>query len=572
VLGGILLRKTIRVGAVLVLVILAACDAWFLSRFAARATVEYGMFDDAYYYLGVAWNIAHGHGSKFREPLSTNGYQPLWLMLLAALGFCFQLTKRGLVVACVALTGLTQALVAAVAFARRDPKYFFLGIGYVIALFQFEGVFSFGVETVLLSIVILVLPEIDFATLRSPARAVGLGLLFYLFFLIRLDALSLCFACLLLYVWKGGAIDRFVVMAVAVVTLGVGAYCLFNYFEFGVALPISGLAKALGNRPGENLASGMSFVLAAKWTILLLIASAVLLRLKREEGIRRMFGRETAVLGICSIVVALYYSVFSGWAPWPWYCWPIALLYAFVAADFLQMVCSLKRGSIRFGSAALVAAGIVMIAIPLWQGGSRTLLSRYSKIHAALRGASEPGRHSGVQNVALIEDFFNRAAPGTVVMGDRSASLGYYLPETYDFIHLEGLVADREFLNARRAGHAIDYLKSKGARYYVVDRDALLEFPQPDGKRLDALPEPIQGLSVHQGVYLLCFPADAVLYSQDDGKVVRRVYDFSRLAACPAEANRSVARLTGEFGALRRSALPVEYSLRGLSMRLARIP
>jgi hypothetical protein len=38
-------------------------------------TVDF-IFDDAYYYLGVAYNLAHGHGSTFRAPMETNGY--LW--------------------------------------------------------------------------------------------------------------------------------------------------------------------------------------------------------------------------------------------------------------------------------------------------------------------------------------------------------------------------------------------------------------------------------------------------------------------------------------------------------------
>src|SRR5690242_10405432 len=41
------------------------------------------LFDDAYYYLGVARHLALGQGSMFAPPLATNGYQPLWLALLS---------------------------------------------------------------------------------------------------------------------------------------------------------------------------------------------------------------------------------------------------------------------------------------------------------------------------------------------------------------------------------------------------------------------------------------------------------------------------------------------------------
>ena len=38
-------------------------------------------FDDAYYYFGIARNVADGHGSTFDGINSTNGYHPLWLAL-----------------------------------------------------------------------------------------------------------------------------------------------------------------------------------------------------------------------------------------------------------------------------------------------------------------------------------------------------------------------------------------------------------------------------------------------------------------------------------------------------------
>ncbi len=42
-----------------------------------------GLFDDdAFYYFGVAHNIAAGHGSTFNGLDPTNGYHPLWLGLL----------------------------------------------------------------------------------------------------------------------------------------------------------------------------------------------------------------------------------------------------------------------------------------------------------------------------------------------------------------------------------------------------------------------------------------------------------------------------------------------------------
>ena len=38
-------------------------------------------FDDAFYYFGIARNVAEGHGSTFDGINLTNGYHPLWMLL-----------------------------------------------------------------------------------------------------------------------------------------------------------------------------------------------------------------------------------------------------------------------------------------------------------------------------------------------------------------------------------------------------------------------------------------------------------------------------------------------------------
>jgi len=45
-------------------------------------TLAFLLYDDAYYYFGVARNLAAGHGSTFDGIHSTNGYHPLWCWLL----------------------------------------------------------------------------------------------------------------------------------------------------------------------------------------------------------------------------------------------------------------------------------------------------------------------------------------------------------------------------------------------------------------------------------------------------------------------------------------------------------
>ena len=45
-------------------------------------TLAFLLYDDAYYYFGVARNLAGGHGSTFDGIHPTNGYHPLWCWLV----------------------------------------------------------------------------------------------------------------------------------------------------------------------------------------------------------------------------------------------------------------------------------------------------------------------------------------------------------------------------------------------------------------------------------------------------------------------------------------------------------
>src|SRR5215471_8678314 len=43
--------------------------------------------DDFFYYLKIAQNLARGAGSTFNGVVATNGYHPLWMMVLTVFSF-----------------------------------------------------------------------------------------------------------------------------------------------------------------------------------------------------------------------------------------------------------------------------------------------------------------------------------------------------------------------------------------------------------------------------------------------------------------------------------------------------
>src|SRR5271154_5485520 len=61
--------------------ILLECTRPFRSQLSWMVFVQ----DDFFYYLKIAQNFAHGRGSTFNGVVPTNGYHPLWFLLLSIL-------------------------------------------------------------------------------------------------------------------------------------------------------------------------------------------------------------------------------------------------------------------------------------------------------------------------------------------------------------------------------------------------------------------------------------------------------------------------------------------------------
>ena len=109
-------------------------------------------FDDAYYYLQIAYNIAHGAGSTFDGITKTNGYQPLWMAIVVAIEFIFRFDKTFFVTAVVLVA---YTIVGASALYSRSRFEKMLAIALPLGLLSsyalYPGVWRWGMETVLLA-------------------------------------------------------------------------------------------------------------------------------------------------------------------------------------------------------------------------------------------------------------------------------------------------------------------------------------------------------------------------------------------------------------------------------------
>lgn len=442
------------------------------------------IYDDGYYYLGVARHLSLGAGSMFAPPLETNGYQPLWLLVLTAVSFVVG-GDRTLLVAGTHIAILLVVLAFITIGWRQEGRQWPAALTVVC----FSFAMLFGLETVLIA---------PLALLYFRADGWKRGALAGLLFLTRLDVLGLIIGRELyeLLVRRRFELTPSVILAAVALS-----YASLNFYLLGTPVPISGLAKSVGNVPGENWGVG---VLLASKAVPMMAALALVWRAKKQ--LRNPMPLFSCVVALgCS---SAYYGIFSGWPIWDWYAWPRILLFYFVLIELIHCPPGLYR------KAAVAALAFVFFTVPF------THLDRFKR-----------GMSFGRDNVRLATQINSSTARGdTFAMGDRSGSFGYFLDDRFNFIQSEGLVANLAFLRSLKAEKGVEFLDAAGTDYFVVDRGKYWRFGS-----IYAIPEPSQGLSAHRGVMLLCFPESAEVRGLSITPE-RKIFSYPKRVECPPDA------------------------------------
>ncbi len=452
-----------------------------------------GLFDDdAFYYFGVARHVAEGGGSTFNGLDPTNGYHPLWLLLLVPV-----LSIAHGHAALVAVTLVSAAL--AVAAARQIDRIGLLtGRPVLVTLCAAPllvvgaagpSFFYSGMETGLLLFALLWLAatylrtegfaERDF----DPGEARVVGALMALAVLARLDTVipMAVLGVLAAVTWAraGKPWLRLALWLAAVPAVALAAYLAVNQALFGTPLPVSGQAKALGGSAlnldvlGQFLSSPVLFGQSTWLGAVAVVVVGLALAAKPTGGLG-LAARFGAVVLVGGILTVGYYAVTSSWQLWPWY---------FSSAPL----------SIALAGPALVARWAPKVPVKRLAAGAVVLLVLATAGVNAVRAA-----RGGVQRSAFIE-----AAPSVarqvdaltplgepIAMGDRAGSLGYHLGRP--LVHLEGLVNSAEYLDALRSGAVHRFLADRRVALYARG-DADPGAPDPANPGCVRFTEPQQG-------------------------------------------------------------------------------
>lgn len=467
--------------------------------FGPEERIAFLLYDDAYYYLGVARHLAAGSGSTFDGLDATNGYHPLWCWLLVPVVALFRDPGH----AVRAAGALWFALAAAVPLAAWWALRRRLGDGaaaWAAVVFTLQPWIAMalarpnGLETPLYVLAILAVAGAADRLLGSLGGATAVGALVGACLLARLDAGALAVALALSVVVSGSrvwgaraALARVAVIAVAAVVVA-GPSLAWNVARFGSPLPISGQVVALEAAreraelggaasvaniarrsryavadipasivrraalgvPGERLFAGAAAGVAA----VVAAAAAAILAWRRRCVRVASPGDPVVVLGSFA---ALHFAAYAAWLWTPgedvyrvYYFVPELLALSLLAGWWLA-----RAG--RVVGAALAAVLVLHLVVES---------ERYLKLLDA---------HGGRVADRFVYGWIRATLPADAVLAARDAGkLGWFSGRTV--VGLDGLINDDRFVEVLRSGREGAYVCGSTIGYVLIDRPYLADY------------------------------------------------------------------------------------------------
>jgi len=424
--------------------------------------------DDAFYYFGIARNLASGVGSTFNGLDATNGYHPLWQIVLVPV-FAVAPSDRAALVG-VSVISAVLFVASALLFDRLGrvlgrPLLVTVGAAPLLVLGVSGPAYWFsGMETGLLLLLVLAVAVVFVRSdgLRAPwfdvRHAAALGVLIGLVVLARLDAVfpMLLFGALATGIWFRRGLRELLRLTVALASppaLLLAAYLAVNQLIFGTPLPVSGQAKALGHG-APNVDVLWQFLAAPTlfaqptWlgALAVVVVPLSVLTARRGSGLLHC-ARFALVVLVGGLATIAYYALTSSWMLWPWYFYAAPLAIGLAVPALLDRLPLVRSCSVI---AAVACAGVLMLT-----GANTVRLVTGDVPRAAFvqRGPEVAARLAGLapQQAALA-------------MGDRAGSVGFHLDRP--LVHLEGLVNSPRYLDALREGRVTAFLNDRGVVLY----------------------------------------------------------------------------------------------------------
>ncbi len=413
------------------------------------------LWDDSFYYLEIARNIAAGRGSTFDGLQPTNGYHPLWMSVCVKLfsaGIPDAWAPRAVLVLGLALWGgVLLALLR-----RAPPVAMAAGVLLGTQAFVLKAIAN-GMESTVVVVVqaaILLLALRHGETLSRPERRVArlsLSILLACAFLARTDGGLLALSAIAGIGWQARRHGWRTVARVALELGTLPALTLVSFLAtnralFGHAMQVSGELKRV---------TPHGFGLVAV-VIAVAIAATLLLRPPRP-GAGPLSTRLWAAPWYPAFL-ALHVGYYLGFQEYPrqWYFAPDVLWLVYLAPAAVEALATRARADADPGSesrAALLATGPLLVVL-----GMAWLLG--------LRSAADPGfLPPRLADIAVAREA-DRILPADAVIGSWDAGLVGWTSR-HPVVNLDGVVASHAYLHALRTGTTAAYLRQLGVTHVL---------------------------------------------------------------------------------------------------------
>jgi hypothetical protein len=413
--------------------------------------------DDFYYYLKVAQNLAHGRGSTFNGIVATNGYHPLYFLVIAAI--CRFTNSLDHILTAVWLLA-TAMTVVTFQLAYRIMRCFSPRVPVCAAAACFLtaaslDLFRDGMEvTLVIPLALGLMLQLVRNGVWTPGRCFAASVTAAAMVLARLDSALLVMGLAVLFAFSRRTREGVTWRKTIAVLAGIfplAVYLAINVLHFHSLLPVSGEAKQVRLSHGF---SSRAFSSAYQLSIhehrhlvpaVLTIAGLLLLPLVMREA---SVSRRTVLVAMLFLPLQQLVSLsfLSDWFIWSWY------LYTFILAACATLCLLLAAAEARYTRSVLT----MVFAM--------TLLIAVAEVRQMLITRKSEDLPNVANGLRLAE--FARTHPGIYAMGDLGGAAGFFLP--FPMVQTEGLVMDQPFLEKiRKQEDLITVLREYGVRYYV---------------------------------------------------------------------------------------------------------
>jgi hypothetical protein len=225
------------------------------------------VYDDALYYLKIGENILDGRGITFDGLVKTNGFQPLWMFVQLPLVLCRNfMTPEGLfrsvmIVQVIILTSASLLFYRIITAFYSERTLFLCGMSFLVTVYLPA---LNGMETPLLILLMLItIDSICSVAIKHNVidqDFIKIGLLTGLSMATRLDMVfwgGMVIVGVILICRKLGLTWGLTIRSAILTVIGssiiVIPILLYNIFQFGYIVPISGVLKASGHMSFDSV-------------------------------------------------------------------------------------------------------------------------------------------------------------------------------------------------------------------------------------------------------------------------------------------------------------------------------